>query len=87
MIIITAEITQSAPFGVAKRRWKEWMRNAFRETAQFWFDKILPLHFKINAKTRYSHKPRSAKYLAAKRKAAARGKVKYGGVIDNVYTG
>jgi hypothetical protein len=87
MIQITTEMTGFAVFGIAKRRWKEWMRQAFAETALFWFENLLPLHFKINSKERYNHKPRSAKYLRAKRRAAARGKVKYGGNVDNVYTG
>lgn len=87
MMIVQVTIREDRPMDVAKRRWNEWCRAAYLKMAKWWYDNILPLHFTKQAPTRYSHKPRSAKYLRHKRKKAAQGKVKYGGLIDNVYTG
>jgi len=82
------------PPGLSKRKFKEAMRAGHWAMAKLWYAEMLPLHFKRNAAARYGHKPRSVGYTRKKRKFGKSSitfkngkRVKYGGEVDNVYTG
>jgi len=61
-------IIEGSPKGMAKQfrqLVKEGLVNIIRN---YWFQQILPDHFKPEAKQRYKYEPRSVKYLRYKRK-------------------
>jgi hypothetical protein len=87
-------VTFKRPPDVSIRQWRTGMRDAWRGVGQHWQQQMLPRHFTRAAAGMYGHKPRTAKYLARKRRggfnrfAARLGMtVKYGGEVDNVLTG
>jgi hypothetical protein len=85
MILIKSTVTVDK--FASKRAWQRGMRQAHAEQGEYWHTKILPKHFEPGAGAKYGHKPRSDKYQRRKKKLAAAGKVKYGGMVDNVATG
>ncbi len=87
MVIMAAKLTYERPFWVAKRKFREFMREGLKAALKFWYDNFLPLHFKPASKERYHHQTRSSKYLTRKIRAARRGFVLFGGMVDNVYSG
>lgn len=78
---------ETQPPDVSARKWREFSREAHREQGLHWHAHLLPLHFTPQARFRYGHQPRAAKTRERKRKAAAAGKARDGGLIDNVWTG
>lgn len=80
-------ITEERPAKVSQRRWREINRRAFLTAGQMWHAEMLPEHFKRDARTKYNHQPRKERYLRRKQFLGRTGRVKYGGQVDNVFTG
>jgi hypothetical protein len=87
MFRIKSTIMESRPFDVLRDDWRVMQRAGMSEVGNHWFKEMLPQHFVAGAERKYNHRPRSAKYLAAKKNMAKRGRVKLGGVVDNVFSG
>lgn len=81
------ELTIEKPLDMSKRAWQSALKEAHQAAAELWREEMLPQHFTSYAAGKYGYKPRSQKYLAAKRRAAARGTVRDGGTIPLVYSG
>ena len=76
------------PVSVSIRKWNEYGRKAHQAMAEHWYGVLLPRHFQPDAKEKYKHQQRTEKYLARKRKAAARGTIPaHHANTDNVYKG
>lgn len=93
--ILSATLRFEQPPEVSQRAWKRIMREALHAMAMKWHQEILPKHFTREAPQRYGHQARSSKYLRKKHMAARWGEkrgptrvyAKYGGNIDNVFSG
>ncbi len=72
---------------VSKRAWNPIAKAAHFKQATYWHEKILPRHFKPQAKSKYGHQRRTKRYRKRKLTDAKRGKAILGGVVDNVRTG
>lgn len=79
----TMSVTFKKPPDVSIRAWRTGMKEAWRTVGLHWQQQMLPRHFTRAAAANYSHKPRKAKYLEKKRRL----KLRYGGEVDNVFTG
>lgn len=62
------------------RIWNKMVKDSLRETLAYHHNKHMPRHFRREARERYSHKPRSEKYKAWKKK-------RFGSITDLVMTG
>lgn len=71
----------------SKRAWRAAMLAAHQAMGAHWHSAILPKHFTQAAQIRYRHQRRQQKYLAYKKALAKRGKVKYYGNVDLVFSG
>jgi hypothetical protein len=80
---IGVEIKFTRPPEMAVRQFYKARQDAWQTAGHFWHDDILPRHFTQRAKDLYGNKKRSERYLKRKE----RRKKKYGGNVDNVYTG
>ncbi len=87
MIPLKIRTKDDCPPEVPLRRWNEVMRTAHAAVGRQWHQEMLPRHFTPEAKAKYGHKPRTAKYLKAKQRLARLGKAILGGIVDNVLTG
>jgi len=91
MMLIKTTTTQ--PPDIGKRKWKECTKAGYEKMARYWHKNFLPDHFTRAARTKYGHQARRPKYLKNKERGGRRkvnGRVitiKYGGQIDNVYSG
>lgn len=64
------------------------LKEAMHTIGSEWHRRYLPLHFEPFSATKYRYKPRSPKWVAAKKRIAkARSDVKKGGAVPNVFTG
>jgi hypothetical protein len=79
----TMSVTFKKPPDVSIRAWRNGMREAWRTVGQHWQRYLLPRHFTRAASATYSYKPRKKKYLDKKKRL----RLKYGGEVDNVFTG
>lgn len=69
------------PSDIAQARvWNGFVKDAIRETLAHHHNKHMPRHFKRDARQRYQHKERNAKYKSWKKR-------KYGSLLDLVLTG
>lgn len=80
-------VTDSAPEEMSRRGLRRASKTAFQAIAEHWQDRMLPSHFRPDARHRYGHQPRSRKYLAKKHALARHGVVQDGGRSDNVFRG
>lgn len=94
--ILKASLFMDQPPEMSARQWRQITKAALEKLAAKWHKDILPQHFTRAAPQKYRHQPRTAGYLKRKRRAAGRAgvrhmgqivRVKYGGLIDNVFTG
>jgi hypothetical protein len=93
--ILKATLRYSQPPDMSQRAWQRIQREALAELALKWHQEILPQHFTSQAPQKYGHQPRRSKYLRKKHIAARWGEkrgpirvyAKYGGNIDNVFSG
>lgn len=63
------------------------MRDVHSEVGSFWWEKMLPDHWREGASQRYGYAPRSKKYLRQKIRAAKSGKALAGGLVALLYSG
>ncbi len=56
--MIPLNITIRKNTNISREGWKQAKREAWAEAARFWFDFILPGHFKNSASKRYNYQPR-----------------------------
>jgi len=86
-------LTVTQPPDIGKRKWQQCTKAGHLRQALVWQKDFLPRHFTPEAKTRYKNQPRKAKYLKNKERGGYRkvnGRrvfIKYGGKVDNVYSG
>lgn len=65
------------------RKFNSAVRSLMREVAEFWHKEIFPGHFTPGNESRYQFQPRTARYIARKRKYG----VGQGRFVANVFTG
>ena len=87
MIPFYIKLTIERPPEASLRAWRRITKQAHAEQGKYWHANFLPLHFRRDSATRYKHQKRTAGYLKRKFKAARKGKVRYAGYVDNVYSG
>lgn len=94
-IPIRITVTEELPFETSKRNMIKWKRAAFKAMGEFWHKVLLPKHFTIRARNKYSHRGRTHKYIRQKLEHSKSGRkwrrtgesVKQLGRVDNVLTG
>ncbi|HZZ28472.1 MAG TPA: hypothetical protein VFE46_10765 [Pirellulales bacterium] len=72
---------------VSEAVWNDCMEEAEIAELAYWKIKYLPEHFTRNARDKYGYQPRSEKYIRRKQYEGRRGKAKYGGEVDLVFSG
>lgn len=95
MPILKVSIWMDKPPQLSERKWRQFQKASLHELAAKWHKEYLPRHFTRSAPQKYNHQPRKEIYRRKKRIASRYGaKVggtrvypKYGGNIDNVYSG
>jgi len=87
MIPISVTQIEEGSFEAKKGELKKILREVHADIGEHWHQKYLPWHFEPFAKQKYKHRKRSFKYSKRKRKLAAKGVVKKGGTVDNVFSG
>lgn len=94
--ILKASLWMDQPPEMSARQWRKITKAALTEMGAKWHKEYLPRHFTRNAPAMYGHQKRSEGYLKRKRRAASKAgvrhmgavvRVKYGGMIDNVFSG
>jgi len=93
--ILKVSIWMDQPPQMSARKWGQFQKTSLHEMASKWHKEYLPRHFTRDAPQKYKHQARKDKYLNRKRRASKYGEKrgdtrvypKYGGMIDNVYTG
>ncbi len=90
---IKVSLTVTQPPDIGKNKWRQCTKAGHHRQALIWQKDYLPRHFTPEAKTRYGHQKRKAKYLKNKERGGYRkvnGKrifIQLGGKVDNVYSG
>lgn len=87
MIVLSFEIEETMAITYSRKTIDNVMRMTYYDMALHWQKEFLPLHFKRGNTRRYNLPRRTKRHRAKKRRMAARGKVKKGGVVALVYTG
>lgn len=89
VIPIKITLIEDPPFEGSLRALNEIKRSAYLAMGRYWFAEMLPKHFTRSAREVYGYQERGKTYQKRKerRGQSGRGQVKYGGMVDNVYTG
>ncbi|MBC7855916.1 MAG: hypothetical protein IAF94_21010 [Pirellulaceae bacterium] len=86
-------LTFHRPPELGKNKWKAFCKAGHLAMGLEWQRTMLPDHFNRNARSKYKHQPRTAKYLRNKERGGYRKvngrrvQIKYGGQVDNVFSG
>lgn len=74
-------IMETRPPDLVIRAWRQLRRDAMRMIGLTWHRDMLPKHFEPNAANVYKYKRRTARWIAAKQRAAVRGTIGTGRLI------